>query len=162
MTLPDFHELFAPYTTHGATLDGTRKWLVKKAGELGIPESTVDQVIAETMLELAQGKTFLHPCPCCNLTDIHTTIEHYMRDRMVEMHNTAHRTMLEVLQEYLNQAIANHVERMKPPEPEPEPEPLPEPEPEPVPPPPPPAPYQPPPTRWDRFMTWLYWTPDEL
>ncbi|MGO9375645.1 MAG: hypothetical protein ACLQBD_26645 [Syntrophobacteraceae bacterium] len=110
MIIPDFEKLFEPYTEHGCTLEMTRKWLVKKAAQLGIPEQIADQAITETMLELADGKTFMEVCPCCNHEgEVHNAINHYMRDKMIALHEQGAKLMIDFLQESLRAAMLAHI-----------------------------------------------------
>jgi hypothetical protein len=110
MINPDFEKLFEPYTEHGATLEGTRGWLVKKGARLGIPEQIADQAIAETMLELAGGKTFFEPCACCADTgEAHNAIEHYMRDKMIALHEQGMGAAIRFLEGSLRAAIEAYV-----------------------------------------------------
>jgi len=111
MIIPDFGKLFEPYMEHGATLDGTRVWLVKKGARLGIPEWIADQAILETMIELASGKTFFDPCPCCeHAGESHNAIEHYMRDKMISLHEQGSKLMVDFLQDSLRTAMLAHIE----------------------------------------------------
>ncbi|MGO8945443.1 MAG: hypothetical protein ACLQJ7_17450 [Syntrophobacteraceae bacterium] len=109
MMLPDFEKLFEPYTGHGASLGGTYKWMLGKAKQFGISEDVAKQVIVQTMLELANGKTFFHKCACCDSTDAHNTIEHYMRDKMIDLNNQANLIALKLLQDAHHKAILDHI-----------------------------------------------------
>jgi hypothetical protein len=111
MIIPDFEKLFTPYTADGATLENTRAWLVKKAQRLGIAEQIADQAIAETMLEMAGGKMFSHQCPCCSSAEAHNTLEHYMRDRMIALHQGGMQRMIDYLQGSIRYAILAHIQR---------------------------------------------------
>ena len=111
MIIPEFEKLFEPYTEHGASLETTRAWLVKKAARMGIAEQIADQAIAETMIELAGGKTFFHKCECCDSEDAHNTIEHYMRDKMIDLHEKGLARMVEFLQNSIRVAMLEHMER---------------------------------------------------
>jgi hypothetical protein len=108
MILPDFNTLWEPYAIDGATLEGTRKWLLKTC--TGIPEAVVDQAIVETMLLLAEGHSFLEPCSCgCGLTNAHTAIEHYIASRAKSLHNAAEKARSEVLQMSLHNLMLDHI-----------------------------------------------------
>jgi len=110
MILPDFNKLWEPYARDGATLEGSRKWMLKACP--GIPEAVVDQVIAETMLEMAGGKSFTEPCQCgCGITNAHTAIEHHMATRARELHVTAGQARSDVLQTSLHSLMLDHISR---------------------------------------------------
>jgi hypothetical protein len=110
MMIPDFDKLFEPYMEHGCSLERTRIWLVKKAALLGIPEQIADQAITETLIEVADGKTFFEPCPCCEHTgEVHNAINHYMRDKMIALHEQGTKLMVDFLQDSLRAAILAHV-----------------------------------------------------
>jgi uncharacterized protein (DUF2267 family) len=111
MITVDFQKLFEPYTKDGATLEGTRKWLIRKAAQLNIAEQIADQAISETMLELAGGKAFFDDCPCCGPGEVHNAIEHYMRDKMFFLHQQANKLMVDFLQNSLNAAIIAYFTR---------------------------------------------------
>ncbi len=109
----NLEELFAPYATDGATLEGTRKWLTKKASEAGIDATFVDQIIGETFLEIAAGKIFTDPCECgCGNTDAHNNLEHYMRDKMVSLAAESHKAALELHEKRLNKALAGSLQEL--------------------------------------------------
>ena len=72
----NYKKLFEPFTGNGATLDKTMAWLKKTTQA---DQAIIDQVIAETMDKVDKGNTFPLPCPCgCEMTNVHTPIEHYM------------------------------------------------------------------------------------
>ena len=108
MMLPYFEELFKPYTEDGATLEGTVNWLLNKCK---IPSIIVERVLQETMLKLADGVTFsTDGCSCgCEIKNAHTAIEHYMRDRCIQVSKEANEAFHKAVQGNLKALILNHI-----------------------------------------------------
>lgn len=75
MTL-DYTNLFEPYM-QSTTLAKVAEWLIKRTGA---SPQIIEVVIAETAIELANGKTFSTTgCDCgCEMTLPNVAIEHYM------------------------------------------------------------------------------------
>jgi len=113
MIVPEFNELFEPYAKSGTGLDRIRAWMLKQSKK---DEVVVDQVIAETMIELANGRTFsLEGCDCgCELTNSHSAITHYMLKRVIELGNQVEAAKLDVLHKSINAAITARINVNKP------------------------------------------------
>ena len=79
-------ELFQPYSEH-ITLEKLFSWLLREARKRGIGRDVVELTMAETFVEIAGGKEFSKEgCNCgCGLTNAHSALAHYMRDRMMKL-----------------------------------------------------------------------------
>jgi len=108
MIIPDFEKLYEPYTANGGTIDGATRWLQKVTGA---GNEIVEAVIAETFVELASGKSFLGPCECgCEISNAHTKIEHYMRDKCFELKKEADKAYSETVQKNIQARILSHIQ----------------------------------------------------
>lgn len=92
MLLPDYEELYAPYSKD-ASLDVTIEWITKQASAMRISDHVRDMAITETFLEMAQGKQFeVGNCHCkrCGEDGFPTewscvAMNHYLLDKMVDI-----------------------------------------------------------------------------
>lgn len=108
MILPEFKKLYEPYTEDGASLEGSMKWL-KKVTQMDT--SVIESVVAETFIELAGGRVF-GECECgCEIRNAHTAIEHYMRDRCLELNAVAEKAYWERVQERVQAQILSHIKK---------------------------------------------------
>ena len=124
MIIPDMQKLYEPFTKDGGTLDGAIRW-IKKTTECD--DSIVQAVIAETFIELVNGKDFTGPCPCgCDIKRVHTHIEHYMGKKCLEIKKEAEMSHAAVVQKNIQAMILAHIktqndefiaENTKPPKP---------------------------------------------
>lgn len=97
-----YEKMFEPFTADGATLEMSITWLKKATNA---DDRIIQQAIAETMNIVAQGETFPLPCPCgCEMTNVHTPINHFMLSRVIDLQNQADilfRTLIEDAQKAL-------------------------------------------------------------
>jgi len=112
----DYKDLYAPYTGDGATVERSLIWLQKVTTGT---ESMISDVMIETLVELANGKEFLEPCPCgCPLKNKHTHIEHYMRQKVKDRVLSEFVAKVEAtLPKAFNKAVKKYEESIKPPKP---------------------------------------------
>jgi hypothetical protein len=110
--LPDFTATWKPYSTDGATLDGTLKWLKHKvAAPRGIDPELAEIAQLQILSQVALGKSLLGPCSCgCGLTNTHTKIEHAMRDRLYALHAEREQVQQPIRDAQWHRAILEHIE----------------------------------------------------
>jgi len=107
----NYNKLYNKYSGDGATLDGTVNWL-KKSTKL--PSEVVEQAFHEIMMEVADDKEFLLPCPCgCGMTNVHTPLEHAMRTRAIEINQKAVAAYAKVLQDRETERMENRLKMLK-------------------------------------------------
>lgn len=103
-------ELFEPYTKDGCTLELFRNWLMTEGKTFGFDVSIVDLVLAELLLELKNGRSFLKPCNCgCPSTNVHTYINHYAHKRCREVQQEVEESRAHILEIGLNKRILGHI-----------------------------------------------------
>jgi len=106
----DYQKLYRPYARKGHNLRHVAEWLKKTTGE---NERVISQVISSTMLEVAKGRQFPLPCPCgCGFEKPYTnaSIDHYMRDQVLELRNQANNTIIKLIEDRDKQLLE---ERLK-------------------------------------------------
>ena len=105
--IPDYTELYKPYTKDGATVEGSIMWLLKTCK---IDQDVADLVVAETMMEILNGKDFSGECPCCGMSRAHTRIEHYMRDKAWQFQAELKKAVSDKFQEREKTRILAHIQ----------------------------------------------------
>jgi hypothetical protein len=109
--LPDFTLTWTPYAKDGATLSGTLKWLqAKVAAPRGIDPALCEIAQFQVLSEVAQGKRYPAPCPCCNGQNAHTAIEHAMRDRLLTLATEQEDVQARIRSGMWQRAILEHIE----------------------------------------------------
>ena len=109
MIIPDLEKLYEAYTKDGGTLEGALAWLKKTTGA---EDALLQAVVAETFIELAEGKDFSGPCFCgCGMPEAHTHIEHYMARKVVDLKKQAELAHAQVIQKNIQAMILAHVQK---------------------------------------------------
>lgn len=108
MMIPSFGKLYKPYMVDGATFNGSLNYLLDKCK---FSKEIVERVAQETMLKLADGVKFsIDGCSCgCGMTNAHSAIEHYMRDRCYSITKEANIAFNNVVEGNLRVMILNHI-----------------------------------------------------
>ena len=90
-----YKKMFKPYTKDGATLDNSIAWLKKTTGA---DDDIIDLAIADTLSQIAMGEKFALPCPCgCEMTNVHTPINHYMLSVTLDLKNQTDKPRIDII-----------------------------------------------------------------
>ena len=106
----DYDRLFKPYDAL-ITVSGVVGWLQKEADKQTIPSQVMEVAVAETFMEIANGKKFsTKGCDCgCELKNPHSALIHYMRQKMIDLNAETMGIYTEALSKNLERAIELHV-----------------------------------------------------
>ena len=100
--------LYKPYSKDGGTIEGAIRWLKKTTGA---DDAVIEAVVAETFVDLAQGASFVDPCPCgCEITRAHTHIEHYMGQKVIELKKEAEMAYSKTIQNNIRARVLAHIQ----------------------------------------------------
>jgi len=106
----NYKQLFEPFTGNGATLEKTMAWLKKTTQA---DQAIIDQVIAEAMDQVSKGETFSLPCPCgCEMTNVHTPIEHYMVSEIKRMKKEVDLAQVEFINTRQKKLVEDQLKRL--------------------------------------------------
>ena len=106
----NYKQLFEPFTGNGATLEKTMAWLKKTTQA---DQAIIDQVIAEAMYQVSKGETFSLPCPCgCEMTNVHTPIEHYMVSEIKRMKKEVDLAQVEFINTRQKKLVEDQLKRL--------------------------------------------------
>lgn len=109
----DFEKLYEPYSKD-ADLKTTMLWFEREAAKLGVPSDVRDAAVAETFLEMANGKTFsTDGCTCgCEFPIKWSSVDmnHYALKKMIEKNKAVQKARSDALLDSVNKAVLNHIQ----------------------------------------------------
>jgi hypothetical protein len=106
----DYDALFLPYTGQGCTIELCRSWLKK---EFKLPEDVIHQAIVTIMNEVAEGANYLQGCDCgCGLKNVHSKINHRMRDLAIAIYKEAVGDYQKVINRYETERVEAEFRRI--------------------------------------------------
>lgn len=109
MLIPNYQELFEPYTDDGCTVDKMIQWAAKNSG---VPREVMDAAVKNLFFELSQGKTFsTEGCDCgCEIGNAHTAINHYFLREILILKEQMAKEYWQVLENMQKSNIMKHIE----------------------------------------------------
>ena len=112
--LPDMEKLYAPYA-RDADLQTSLLYWQKEASKLGVSAELRDQAIAETFLEMANGKVFpVGKCDCGCEFPVEwscVALNHYVLKKMVAVKNEIAAAQAEMLKRRLQTTMLELIEK---------------------------------------------------
>lgn len=109
MIIPDYEELFKPYSAL-VSLEQVFTWLRKKAKEIGIEENIMHKAINDTFLEMAGGKTFPTDGGDTGFDGLpHAALDHYLLRKMVKLHVASVKAYREATEGVLRTRMLAHI-----------------------------------------------------